>query len=582
MLQKFLIPLLLGLVILATSWSLLHPQLFKVHDYVHAARVAEMARGIADGQIPVRWSANFGYGYGMPLFQFYAPLPYFIGALLWLINVPMELVVKLLFFIPSLLTVIIAYYLGKLWFSRLGAVVVAAAITLAPYRAVNLFVRGAVAESWGMAFFVVSLLGLALVVRRSRHGWLVLLSGLVGMMLSHNLTTMMAIPALIIWGCMLLLLEVSKVQSISLTLWSTFLSVSKCVVPKIFGYGLLAIGITAFYWLPALAEKQFTQMDSIILTGYFDYHLHFLYARQFFIPFWGYGGSNWGPEDGISFFLGYGQIIGSLATAVVSIGLLWKLFTKRLKLNQTFSYYVLTFGSFLIIAFSLFLSLQRSLVFWDALSVLSIIQFPWRFLAIASTLFGFFAAIWLLHIPKKYASICAAILLAILLTNARYFQPSEYLTHSEDLYYTDAVKIQSDMSGILPDFITLEASNKLPPTTLINCPEVADCQSNETLVNRSHENLVRVKLAAATDVVLATAAFPGWKVQVDGDDVATSLSPTGLLQVSVPAGEHVIGWYLSYTRIRMIADLVSFVSLCVLIYLIIAKYEQVLFVRMYD
>jgi hypothetical protein len=46
----------------------------------------EMERSLQRFEFPVRWSANFGFGYGMPLFNFYAPLPYYLGQPLLFIN----------------------------------------------------------------------------------------------------------------------------------------------------------------------------------------------------------------------------------------------------------------------------------------------------------------------------------------------------------------------------------------------------------------------------------------------------------------------------------------------------------------
>ena len=80
------IPFLI-LIFLASSYYLLQSGFFYVHDFPIAARVAEMAGAISSGHFPVRWSANFGYGFGMPLFNFYAPLPYIVGALFYFLNI---------------------------------------------------------------------------------------------------------------------------------------------------------------------------------------------------------------------------------------------------------------------------------------------------------------------------------------------------------------------------------------------------------------------------------------------------------------------------------------------------------------
>ena len=60
--------------IIVTSWHMVVRPMFYTHDFLHGARIAEMTRGIKEGVWPVIWSENFAWGYGMPLFEFYAPL----------------------------------------------------------------------------------------------------------------------------------------------------------------------------------------------------------------------------------------------------------------------------------------------------------------------------------------------------------------------------------------------------------------------------------------------------------------------------------------------------------------------------
>ncbi len=557
--NKLAAPLLLALIVVATSWSLLHPQLFRAHDYIHAARVAEMARGIMEGQVPVRWSGNFGYGYGMPLFEFYSPLPYYLGALLWLMAIPIDIVVKLLFFIPSLMTVIAAYKLGKVWFPTLTAVIVAAAIALAPYRAVNLFVRGAVAEAWGMAFFVVSLLGVSYVVKRSKHGSWVLLMGLVGMVLSHNLTTMIAVPALVIWGIVSLVAEALTLRKSSFrkNLWQTF----KKILPSLLSVGSISIGLTTFYWLPALTENHFTQLDSRILTGYFDFHNHFLYLRQFFTPFWGYGGSNWGPIDGLSFFLGFGMLLGFVLTTTFLLTDFFRSFIlKRDAVNRVLLAIFLGAGAILI--YAAIFSLQRSLPIWELVPVLHMLQFPWRFLSILTTIGGVFSVLWISLLPKhRYLRITVALLyFALLLSNLRYFQPEQYLENSADLYYTSPSLIQNSMSETLPDYIPTAMNLTSPPTTLISCIP-ASCQVSTVLQNTSVQKLVEVVADQDTQLTVSTAFYPGWKITIDDVAQEITVSDGGLISAPISQGTHSVRWYFDSTPTRKIADRISLLSL---------------------
>ena len=161
--KKILVGLFFTLSILATCWSLLHPTFFRVHDFVHAARIVEMLRGLNDGQFPVRWSANFGFGYGMPLYEFYAPLPYFVGAGLMWLGMDVVTAIKILYIITAVGAWWGMYKLGSSLFGRASGILAAVAFTLAPYRALNLYVRGALSESWAIMFFPWILFGLRMV-----------------------------------------------------------------------------------------------------------------------------------------------------------------------------------------------------------------------------------------------------------------------------------------------------------------------------------------------------------------------------------------------------------------------------------
>ena len=57
---------------------------FPMHDDTQPSRVFEMANALNDGMFPVRWSENLGFGFGYPIFNFYAPLAYYIGAVFYL------------------------------------------------------------------------------------------------------------------------------------------------------------------------------------------------------------------------------------------------------------------------------------------------------------------------------------------------------------------------------------------------------------------------------------------------------------------------------------------------------------------
>ncbi len=571
--KRILILLLLVSIAFAASWSLINPTLFRVHDYIHAARIAEMARGISDGQFPVRWSANFAYGYGMPLFEFYAPLPYAIGAVFFLVHVPLDIAVKLLFFIPSLLTALIAYKLGRTWFSTPTAVLFTAAITLAPYRALNLFVRGAVAESWGMVFLLLCLYGISSLLWNKKHSLAVFIVGLVGLVLSHNLTVLVALPVLIIWTIVVILAKAVVAENKNESLLQSSLIQAKKILPSLTLAVALAVGITTFYWLPALSERQFTKIDETILTGYFDYSIHFLSVKQFFQPGWEYGGSNWGTNDDISFFLGYAQIVGIVLTAIMAIWVLVRAKSGKWSQHDRILM-ILAVGSAVAALVTVFLSIQRSSFIWQYVTVLHTLQFPWRFLTAISIMTAFFSVIWLdwIHVSSRTKYAVLAIALIIVSFNATYFQPSEFLQDSTELYYSDADRIKNEMSPILPDFIPKTLTTTSVATAPIRCSVESNCSNINIISKQSDETVLRFDVGADTVATLPVAAFPGWTVYIDGVVTSHDVTNDGQLQVRVPAGEHEIRWRLERSLTRTIADITTAVVLTLTLVILGSKY----------
>ena len=79
--NKYLFPILILFFSLVAIFPLLQPGFFSFHDNTQVQRVYEMHRALADGHFPVRWVQNLGYGYGYPIFNFYAPFAYYIGGL---------------------------------------------------------------------------------------------------------------------------------------------------------------------------------------------------------------------------------------------------------------------------------------------------------------------------------------------------------------------------------------------------------------------------------------------------------------------------------------------------------------------
>src|SRR3972149_12338104 len=142
--KKGLIPILLILFFsILVSLPLLKPGLFIIHDDQQIARLLLFDQALKAGQFPPRWVDELGFGFGYPLFVFYPPLVYMIGELFHLFGFSFINSIKLVFFTGIFLSGITMYIFAKDLWGEIEAVVAALFYMIIPYRALDVYVRGA-------------------------------------------------------------------------------------------------------------------------------------------------------------------------------------------------------------------------------------------------------------------------------------------------------------------------------------------------------------------------------------------------------------------------------------------------------
>lgn len=522
---------------------------FHLHDWTHVARLSEMDQAFQDGHFPVRWSSNLGFGYGMPQFNFYAPLFYYAALLIHWLGFSYLWSIKILVMINFFVSFIAMYYIVKPLWGTQAAIIAATAFIYAPYRAVDTYVRGSFAELTAITFVALVLLGITYWLRRPSAKKIALTSLAVGgLLLSHSLVAFIALPVLAVVAIVATLFILPRVKAL--------LSVLAA-----FGLG---VGVASFYVLPAFFEKAFTQVDNIT-TGFSDYHHHFLYLRQFFQNNWGYGGSIFGVEDNISFSLGWLSII------LASVGTLGWLIIKPVRSRWTNLMIVIS-GA--VIVFSMLMSTFKTQWLWDAITLMKYIQFPWRYLSIIivflSLLVGT-AAFWLKRYSNYYSWGATGLIVgAFIILNLSYFKPEAYLDDNEILYYSDQIRIQSEMSSIIPDFLPKNTDPKRiqPPSQLLTLNPPA--KNLDITIDRTHSFIAKVTLERPTLLTANINYFPGWKIYLDGKALATEANESGLIQAHIPVtGEITISGLFEETPLRKMANVISFLSLVICSYLLI-------------
>src|SRR3990167_10607745 len=95
---------------------------FPMHDDVQVARVFEMKKVLQNGVFPVRWVPDLGYGYGYPIFNFYAPLAYYAGGFFTLLGFDALIATKTMMGIGILLAGVFMYLLAREFWGKKGGV----------------------------------------------------------------------------------------------------------------------------------------------------------------------------------------------------------------------------------------------------------------------------------------------------------------------------------------------------------------------------------------------------------------------------------------------------------------------------
>jgi len=100
---------------------------------LHVFRTAELGYSLRAGAVYPRWAPDFYHGYGYPIFNYYAPLTYYLSYLLSLARPEAAAVgVRLALILAQVLGAVGAYRLGTLFGRRGGGLLGALAFSFSP------------------------------------------------------------------------------------------------------------------------------------------------------------------------------------------------------------------------------------------------------------------------------------------------------------------------------------------------------------------------------------------------------------------------------------------------------------------
>lgn len=540
-------PTIFLLTILITNYYLFNNRYFHVHDFTVGVRVFEQHQAIKDGQFPPRWSKNLGFGYGMPIFQFYAPLAYYIIQVLYLFNFSILASIKLTYILISIFAFIGSYKLAKKLTNKWGGLLSAVSFSMFAYHAVNIYVRGALAEFLAVSFFPwICYFSLQLLSQNNKKNCLFLTLSLTGLFLSHNISVISFLP---FWAIFVLFYFIKNKDY-------------KTIIPLIISF-LNAILIASFFLFPAFIQKKYTRADTLT-EGYSNYNHHFLYFRQLFIPNWGYGGSIAGIEDDISFYLGTEILIIISVTGLI---LIYNYFKNKRNKNNLISFLFFSFLFFI----SIFLTNYKSKIIWDNLPLISFIQFPWRFLGIATFFLSILISFSFTFKKNKNEYLNIFLIFLIIFLNAKFFQP-EKLENQGEIYNPNEQFIKQEMSGIIPDYLPKDIDWKNVKPIFKSFQSNFDQAKIEVIKDATNNLTLKLNSEKDFNLTINRFTFPNWQIKLNGKKINCEIKEF-IYHCKIPEGEHKLEFFWSEKGINQISNYLSVFGI-ISLFIIYKKYKD--------
>ncbi len=516
--------------------DLVRPGLPVGHDTPdHVARIAGFYQSLSEGNPVPRWGGNLNWGYGHPILMFLYPLPSYAASLFHAVGFSLVDSTKLVFAVSYLVSILAMYLFASTAWGTASGVIAATLYGFAPYRFVDLYVRGAIGEHVAFIFPPLILYGMLTMTKNHRGiaGGAIIALGMAGLILSHNAMALMMLPLIVLYAAYLCFFEAKNRRRF-------FLFTVYCLLT-----GLL---LSAFFWIPAFFEGKYTLRDIVTKN---DFLTRFVPWQWFFVSPWNYGGGNDFTKQ-----VGSGNWIALLGALVVFFR------AKEAKIRWLMGALLMVFAA------SLFLMVPASLPIWERITILQKFQFPWRFLAIPVIASSILGAITLTHVPKRFHLLIVFCLLSITaITTVSMWRAKAYDMNPE-AYYSGIYNSTTDTGESSPVW-SVRFMEHRPAAEY----EVIGGQAVIVPVMRSttrHEFVVNARNGAR--IVDNTLYFPGWTVAINGRplDLVDELiyqdpNYRGLMTFRVPAGESRIVVTFTDTKLRKVANILSIAGFAVIV-----------------
>ncbi|MFH0864223.1 MAG: hypothetical protein V1858_03990 [Candidatus Gottesmanbacteria bacterium] len=518
--------------------ALFHPGFYTNHDGEHQViRLYHFDQSLKDGQVSPRWAGTADNGYGYPLFIFSYQSPWFIGVPLLKLGLSLTDAVKGVFVIGFIISGITML----LWLSQmlgtLPGLVGAFLYLWAPFRFSNIFVRASLGEATAYLFIPLVFWGIWRSIHHKKS--MILISiGLAGIILSHMMVLIVFSLPIIIWS----LIQV----------WESKQKIT--VARRIFIGGLFGTGLSAYYFLPAILEMNYTVASQTLQSHFLD---HFVTLEQLVYSKWGYGFDFPGSvNDAMSFQVGIGQWLAVGLLCIFIIIDWWR--RKKIDIVASFSV-----GIFL---FSILMMIPISKPIWEFMVKYAYFDFPWRYLGLAVFSGSLAAAILISKLGKLGWIFTFVFFIIAFYTNRNHLNVNQYI-YNNDSYYSANLQTTNMYDEYRPKTINSEYLKQKRNRFEYDKKEIIVNQ----LISKSNYLKVEGQANQQTKSIINISYYPGWNIWLNKVKQPKSVNGDGVMEVILPKGKFDLQVIFQNTLLRTISNIISLISVSLIVIWLIPK-----------
>jgi hypothetical protein len=520
---------------------------------VHITTISQFTTALRAGDFPVMWLNNFA-NYGMPIPIFAHQLPTYLGAVINLITNNPVLSFNIVCFIGIILSNFFFFKFLRIYTDPYLAFFGTVLFNFAPYRIINLYIRGAIPETFSSLLLPLALIGIYMWLKQKNIlGFFLLTLVLFGLIMTHP---MMLVTYMFIIGPYLLFMIMNEYsQKLD---FRVLLSKKSFQTLVLFGIGaFIALGMAGYYVIPLNLEIKYfyygaeknhlVQNQFMHLNNFFDHNWYYFYRDDIF-------------PRGHFIQTGLLEILTLIGAALfVLINRI-----RRKKITDKIS--LLEFGV-LVGGGIVFMTTQYAEIIYKTISFLGNIQFPWRMMSAFIFIPPSIAALIMKKVNKPLLAF--AILIIIVVIRYPQLYGKNYTLYPESTYLSTVNNLHSNNMNTIWTGETQSYPKRTKQAEIIG----GEGKIEKEEVSNSWRKYT-INAQSPVQLVDYTFYFPGWHVYVDGIEKEIQFQDPnyrGVITYLVDPGEHEVEVKFEDTKIRLISKVISILFITFFAILFIAR-----------